>query len=112
MGMAGDTLRSVRIERTGFARYRATNSRGGTLEFGQGEDGDFTPVELLLVALGGCGAIDIDFITNKRAEPTEFTVTVSGDKIRDETGNHMTNLNIEYTVRFPDGEAGDAARNV
>ncbi|WP_031470488.1 OsmC family protein [Sciscionella sediminilitoris] len=108
--MAEDTKRSVHIERTAFGRYRASNVRGGELEFGSGEDTDFTPVELLLAALGGCGAIDVDFITARRAEPESFTVTVSGDKIHDEHGNHVTNLDVHFQVAFPDGEAGDAAR--
>ncbi|RZS40844.1 putative OsmC-like protein [Herbihabitans rhizosphaerae] len=115
--MAEETLRSVSMERIGHGRYRVTNRRGGTIEIGTGgrdgdEDTDFTPVELLLAAIGGCGAIDIDFITAKRAEADTFTVTVTGDKIRDESGNRMTNLAITYDIAFPDGEAGDAARGV
>ncbi len=107
-----DTLRSVEIERTGLSRYTARNVRGGTLNMGGGDDADFSPVELLLAAIGGCTAIDVDYITVKRAEPEKFTVTVSGDKIRDELGNRMTNLTVEFAITFPDGDAGDAAREV
>src|SRR5262245_29780229 len=82
-----DTLRSVEIERTGLGRYTARNVRGGTLNIGGGDDSDFSPVELLLAAIGGCTAVDVDYITVKRAEPEKFTVTVRGDKIRDEQGN-------------------------
>ncbi|WP_406081131.1 OsmC family protein [Micromonospora sp. NBC_00858] len=49
----------------------------------------FTPVELLLAAIGGCTAIDVDHITRRRAEPTQLSVVVSGDKIRDETGGRL-----------------------
>lgn len=107
-----DTLRSVEIERTGLGRYMARNVRGGTLTMGGGDDPDFSPVELLLTAIGGCTAADVDYITVKRAEPEKFTVTVSGDKIRDEQGNRMTNLTVEFAITFPDGEAGNAARDV
>jgi uncharacterized OsmC-like protein len=108
--MSEDTLRSVRIERTGLGRYVVENVRGGTLTIGA-EDTDFTPVELLLAAIGGCTGADVDHITSKRAEPTGFTVRVSGDKVRDEAGrNGMRNLVVEFTVRFPEGAAGDAAR--
>lgn len=110
--MTDETPRSVRIERTSLGHYQAHNVRGGSLEFATGDDNSFTPVELLLVALGGCGAIDVDHITAKRAEPTEFTVTVTGDKVSDVDGNHMTNLQITFQLEFPDGAAGDAAREV
>jgi uncharacterized OsmC-like protein len=111
--MAADTYRSVDLERTGLGRYTARNARGGTLDFGTGnpEDPNFTPVELLLTAIAGCTAADVDFIVSKRAEAVTFTVRASGDKIRDEQGgNRMVNLAVEFTVTFPEGEAGDAAR--
>jgi putative redox protein len=107
-----DTLRNVDLTRIGHARYKATNWRGGVLPIGSGDDPDFTPVELLLAAIAGCAAIDVDFITSKRSEPASFDVQVSGDKIRDDNGNHMTNLRVAFDVTFPEGEAGDAARGV
>lgn len=111
--MADDTLRSVEIERTSVGRYVVRNVRGGSISIGTGEDDSFTPVELLLAALGGCTAIDVDFIASRRAEPSEFFVKVTGDKIRDNAGgNRMENLTVEFTVTFPDGEAGNAAREV
>lgn len=105
-----DTERSVSIERVENSRYQATNVRGGKLSIGSGKDDDFTPVELLLAAIGACSAIDVDVVTSRRAEPDEFTIVVRGDKIRDDAGNRMENLSVAYTVRFPDGPEGDAAR--
>jgi putative redox protein len=108
-----DTLRSVTLQRTSLGRYEVTNARGGTMTVGVGEGADFTPVELLLAALGGCTGADVDFITSKRAEPDSFSVHVTGDKIRDEAGgNRMVNLAIELRVAFPEGAGGDAAREV
>jgi putative redox protein len=106
------TLRSVELTRIGEGRYKATNVRGGVLPIGSGEDPDFTPVELLLAAIAGCSAIDVDLITGKRAHATSFDVHAEGDKIRDDEGNRMTNLQLVFDVAFPDGEAGDAARGV
>lgn len=105
-----DTLRSVRIERVSTGEYVVHNARGGTLPVG----GDaFTPVELLLAAIGTCTATDTDMVTSRRAEPTGFTITVSGDKASDaEQGNRMTNLSVTFDVTFPDGEAGDQARKL
>lgn len=109
--MADDTLRSVSIERIGFARFEATNARGGTMVLGEGGDGtDFTALELLLVALAGCSAADVDYITSRRAHPERFTATASGHKVRDVGGNHLVDLELVFRVRFPAGEDGDAAR--
>lgn len=109
-GADRETLRRVDLERIDRDHYRAHNVRGGVLEFGSGEDEQFTPVELLLVSIGGCTGIDVDYIVSKRAEPTAFSITMTGDKIRDESGNRMTNLRIDLVATFPDGPDGDQAR--
>jgi uncharacterized OsmC-like protein len=110
--MTDDTLRSVDIERTEAGRYVVRNVRGGSIPIGTGgDDASFTPVELLLAAIGGCTMIDVDMIISRRAEPGEFVVKVTGDKIRDEAGgNRMNNLRVEFTATFPDGADGDTAR--
>ena len=107
-----ETLRSIELTRIGEGRYKATNNRGGVLPVGSGDDPDFTPVELLLTAIAGCSAIDVDLITGKRAQATSFEVHAQGDKIRDEHGNRMTNLQVTFDLTFPEGEGGDAAREV
>ncbi|MFJ1812383.1 MULTISPECIES: OsmC family protein [unclassified Streptomyces] len=114
--MSEDSLRLVTVERTGTGRFTATNARGGTIDFGTGADSDqgadFTPVELLLAAIGGCTAADVDVATGRHAEPAGFTVTVTGDKISDELGNRMTDLAVAFSVTFPDGASGDRARAI
>lgn len=110
--MSDDTLRSIELSRMGDGRYKAVNRRGGVLPIGSGDDPDFSPVELLLAAIAGCSAIDVDLITGKRAQPVSFDVRAEGDKIRDEQGNHLTNLKVTFDVVFPEGEEGDAARAV
>jgi putative redox protein len=105
-----DSSRSVRIDRVATGKYVVRNERGGTLPVG---GDDFTPVELLLAAIGTCTAIDTDTVTSRRAEPTGFTITVRGDKVSDkEDGNRMTNLSVTFDVTFPDGPAGDEARTL
>lgn len=104
------TLREIDMVRIGEKRYKATNGRGGVLPIGSGEDPDFTPVELLLAALAGCGAIDLDYLTGKRAPFASFAAHASGHKVRDEGGNHLTGLTVTFDVTFPEGEAGDAVR--
>jgi len=109
--MGDDTLRQVHFERTANSKYEVHNVRGGSLSVGSGGDTDFTPVELFLASIGVCSAIDVDVVTSRRAEPTEFRAVVSGDKIRDsEQGNRLENLKVEFTITFPEGEDGDKAR--
>ena len=108
--MPADSHRTVTITRTSAARYRAVNGRGGTLDFGTGDVEAFTPVELLLAAIGGCTAVDVDVFTTRRAEPESFVVEVVGDKVRDVGGNRMEELSVTFRLRFPPGEGGDAAR--
>ena len=110
--MSDASERAVSIERTGPEHFVVTNVRGGTLAIGSGNDDDFTPIELLLSAIGTCSASDVDLITSRRAEPTLFSVTVRGDKIRDpEAGNRLVNLEVVFAVTFPAGPEGDRARN-
>jgi putative redox protein len=102
--------RSVRLERTENSRYVITNDRGGQISIGSGTGNDFTPVDLLLAAIGGCTAIDVDILTSRRAEPDAFELVVEGEKVRDGAGNHLTDLVVNFRVRFPEGEQGDKAR--
>jgi putative redox protein len=111
--MTEDSPRRIDMTRLAKGRYRVTNARGGTLTVGSGnEDDTFTPVELLLTAIAACSAADVDFITAKRAEPTGFSVTMTGDKIRDEQGNRLENLVLSFDIAFPEDEGGRAAAAV
>jgi putative redox protein len=112
--MAEDTHRQVSIERIANSRYTVTNDRGGqiTIGTGTGTGTDFTPVELLLTAIGSCTAADVDILTSRRAEPRRFEVEVDAEKIRDSSGNHLTGITVTFRIAFPDGEAGDKARAI
>jgi uncharacterized OsmC-like protein len=107
-----EAIRRVSLERTSHGRLLARNERGATMAVGMGEDSDFTPVELLLVAIAGCTAIDVDLITGKRSAPEEFGVDASGVKIRDDRGIRLVDLAVDFRVRFPDTDAGRAAEAV
>ncbi len=107
-----ESLRHVRIDRVRNSHYTATNVRGAAMSVGDGSDESFTPVELLLAAIGGCTAIDVDLVTSRRAEPEEFQVTVEGTKVRDDQGNRLTDIVVTFKVAFPAGEGGDNARAI
>jgi putative redox protein len=106
------SLRRVEVERVALGEYRATNERGGSLTL-HADPTDFTAVELLLASIGACTLADVDHITTRRAEPELLSVEVAGDKVSDEKeGNIMRNLTVTFHARYPQGEDGDAARDV
>ena len=110
--MADDARRSVSLTRLETGVYEARNARGATLRFGSMDADGFTPVELLLAAIGGCSAVDIDTVTARHAEPERFDVEISADKVRDDDGNHLQDVRVTFTLTFPDGETGDRARQL
>ena len=108
----GSVHRSVTVERIAQGVFTATNARGGQLRFGTGGDTDFTPTELLLAAIAGCTAIDVDILTSRRAEPDSFQVRAEADKIRDAHGNRLTGIVVTFQIAFPGGAGGDQARAI
>jgi uncharacterized OsmC-like protein len=103
--------RTVTIDRTSNGHYTVGNARGGAISVGNGSDDAFTPVELLLTAIGACTAIDVDVLTARRAEPESFQVTVDGTKIKDEhRANRLKDITVTFSITFPEGEDGDKAR--
>jgi len=109
---ADDTHRFVTIDRDRNSHYTVTNARGGTISVGNGSDGDFTPVELLLAGIGGCTAIDVDLVTSRRAEPDSFRVDVAATKADDAQGHHLTDIVVTFKVAFPASDGGDKARAI
>lgn len=103
--------RSVVVERTALGNYSIKNIRGGEITL-HVNDTDFGAVELLLGAIGTCTINDVDHLTSRRAEPESLSVEVSGDKTSDEGGNIMQDITVTFRAVFPDGEEGDAARQV
>lgn len=104
--------RAVTIRRDGPGQFVACNERGGKIATGTGDGTDFTPVELLLAAIGGCTAVDVDILTARRSEPDSFELLVEADKVRDHDGNHLTGLKVTFRLAFPETEQGDQARAV
>jgi putative redox protein len=110
--MSDGDHRRVTLERLETGVYRATNPRGAQLTFGSMDDEGFSPVELLLAAIGGCSAVDVDVVTGRRAEPDRFEVVVEAEKVRDDVGNILRDLRMTFHVAFPEGADGDKARDM
>ncbi|MBL8931262.1 MAG: OsmC family protein [Kineosporiaceae bacterium] len=108
--MADETHRWITLDRLDEGVYLARNARGHELRFGSKDPEGFTPVELLLAAIAGCSAVDVDVVCGRRSEATEFGARVDAHAVRDESGNVLRDLHLSFRVRFPEGPEGDAAR--
>jgi len=105
-----DDNRSVTIERLEEGVYLATNKRGDTLRFGSKAEDAFSPVELLLAAIAGCSAVDVDVVTGRRSPADHFSARTDAVYVREDGENYLKDVTLTFDVRFPEGEAGDAAR--
>jgi putative redox protein len=92
----------VTVERTDNG-FIAKNGRGDEIAFGTGgEDSTFTPVELLLAALGGCNIVTVEPLTAKRGHRlTRLAATVEAEKIKP---NQLGTVVMTYDVELPEGD--------
>lgn len=101
--------RSVELSRTATGHYTARNAAGAEIAFGQGED-LLSPVELLLAAIAGCSAVDVDTVTSRHAEPSRFRVAATGRKVVEDDGaNRLDELRLSFHLAFPDDADGRKA---
>ncbi len=110
--MSSDDHRSVHLERVEEGVYRATNTRGASLVFGSKSVDGFRPVELLLAAIAGCSAVDVDVVTGRRATAEQFEMDAEAHVVRDESGQRLEDISVTFRLRFPEGPEGDAARSM
>ncbi|MBA3711585.1 MAG: OsmC family protein [Pyrinomonadaceae bacterium] len=86
---AGDGL-FVAITPSGHAQVLETNSERASAA---------TPMELLLIALGGCTAVDvISILRKKREHVTDYRVEVRGER-RDELPRKFMRMEVRHIVR-------------
>ncbi len=103
----------VTVERTSAGHFVARNRRGGEVVIGTGDGSDFAPVELLLAAIAGCSSIDVDTLVTRRAEPSSFVATATGERDKDEAGaSYATDLRVAFDLAFGEGTGADKAREI
>jgi putative redox protein len=86
---AGDEL-FVGITPSGHAQVLDTNHERASAA---------TPVELLLIALGSCTAVDVvSILRKKREELTDYRVEVTGTR-RDEHPRAYTRMEVKHILR-------------
>lgn len=85
---AGDEL-FIGISPSGHAQVLETNKERASAA---------TPMELLLLALGGCTAVDVvSILKKKREQVTDYRVEVSGTR-RDEHPRAFTRMEVRHVV--------------
>ena len=96
-------MASVRVERTDDGGFVARNDRGAEVAFGDGgQDGVFTPVELLLAALGGCEIVTVEPLTAKRGHRlVRLAATVAAEKV---APTKLGTITVTYDVELPEGD--------
>jgi uncharacterized OsmC-like protein len=96
-------MAAVRVERTADGGFRATNDRGATVDITASDDKErFTPVELLLAALGGCEIVTVEPLTAQRGHRlVTLATTVQAEKVE---RNKLGPVTIDYDVELPEGD--------
>ncbi|NUR82831.1 MAG: OsmC family peroxiredoxin [Nonomuraea sp.] len=104
-------MANVRVERTDDGGFRATNDRGAEVKIGSGdEEGVFTPVELLLAAVGGCNIVTVEPLTAKRDQRlVRLAMTVQAEKVEP---NRLGPVTVTYDVEVPSEKADEVFRAV
>jgi putative redox protein len=100
-------MASVQVERTDEGGFVARNDRGAEVAVGgSGDDGVFTPVELLLAALGGCEIVTVEPLTADRGHRlVRLAATVEAEKV---APTKLGAITVTYDVELPAGD-DDAA---
>ncbi|MFF0523832.1 OsmC family protein [Actinomadura nitritigenes] len=95
-------MAEVRVERTEDG-FQAVNGRGARVAIGDGDtEGAFTPVELLLAALGGCELVTVEPLTAQRGHRmARLAATVQAEKV--ET-SRLGTITVTYDVELPEGD--------
>jgi putative redox protein len=102
-------MASVRVERTDDGGFVARNARGAEVAIGgAGDDGVFSPVELLLAALGGCEIVTVEPLTADRGHRlVKLAATVAAEKV---APTRLGTITVTYDVELPPSD--DAAAKV
>jgi len=97
----------VRIKWIDGMRFVATDSMGHSIVMdstkkGGGEGSGFSPLQLLLAALGGCTGMDVvDILRKQRQQVDDVEIIVSGERVKD-FPRVYSKIHVEYSVKGKD----------
>jgi uncharacterized OsmC-like protein len=100
---------SVRVQRTGDHQFRGSNDRGAEVALGiAGQEGSFTPAELLLVAIGGCAHVTGESLLVRRVgDEAPQEVTIEATKDTDES--RFPSVRVSFNVDLSGVDNSDEA---
>jgi putative redox protein len=95
-------MASVSVERMEDGTFLARNERGAQVTISGDGGAAFTPVELLLAALGGCELVSVEPLTAKRGHRlARLAVEVQAEKLEPTKLGAVT---ASYVVELPEGD--------
>lgn len=97
------------IERTGRLTYVARSGNGAEVRIGPGEDNDFTPGELLKIALAACNAMSADTRLSKALGTEEFESLITIESLKNEAEERYEQFQITQRVDLTELDAADRA---
>lgn len=87
----------IEIERVGDHEFVASNGRGATVRIGRkGQEGSFSPVELLVAAAAGCAVVTSETLILRRTGGDELSAVA--DAVQSESGNEV--ISIPVTLSY------------
>lgn len=101
----------ITVERSEDGDFIARNAGGAKVTFGGGA-GAFSPVELLLAALGGCNLVTVEPLTAQRGHRlAKLAATIESEKVKP---NKLGTIRMTYVVELPpdDPNAATVFRDV
>jgi putative redox protein len=90
----------VTVVHAGGRRYLGSNANGDRVILDGGEISlGMKPTEALLVALGGCTAVDVvEILTKRRTPPESYRIELEGDRA-EEHPRRFTRIRVRHIVR-------------
>jgi uncharacterized OsmC-like protein len=87
---------TVRVNISDGSSVTAFNARQGEVHFGSGGGKSFSPVELLLAAVGGCSALDFTKVLAQRGHPLEvLDLEISAKRAKDA---RLESIEVRYLL--------------
>jgi len=99
---------AVRVEWQGGLRFTGVNSDGTSTTIDatdvQGRPAGVTPMQLLLMGLGGCTGIDIvNILAKQHQNLSALTMSITGER-RSEAPRYYESIHVEYVLKVSDLE--------
>lgn len=95
---------SLKLERVKDLKFNARLAEGRTIELNSAKEMGqaFAPMELFLVALAGCTAMDVQWIMGRqRQQVDQLEISARGTR-REEDPTYYDNIELEYLVAGAD----------